>query len=404
MKLKYADRMQQVKGLETREIIKFIGKPGIISFAGGLPAPELFPVEELKQISVKVLEENGASALQYVPTDGYPPLRQKIAERMRNLGVKTSLENILIINGSQQGIDFSGKLFLNPGDVVICEKPSYLGAIGAFRSYQAQFIEIPIDNDGMILNELKRVLAKTPKAKMIYVTPDFQNPTGISWSETRRKEFLDIVNKFNLPVIEDNPYGELRFEGERIPPIKAFDTEGRVVFLGTFSKILCPGLRIGWICADREVIKKYVMLKEVADLQCNTIAQREVALFLEEFDIDANIKRITQVYKQRRDLMIKIMKEHFPPEVKFSTPEGGFFIWLEFPKNINGRELLEKAQEEKVAFVPGECFYPNGGHENSIRLNFSNMTESKIIEGMKRLAKILHKELPKECTSGLKLE
>ncbi|UCG01530.1 MAG: PLP-dependent aminotransferase family protein [Candidatus Heimdallarchaeota archaeon] len=393
MTLKYANRMDQVKGLETREIIKFIGKSDIISFAGGLPAPELFPLEELKEISAKVLEECGSDALQYVPTDGYLPLREMIAERMQKTGVKTSAENILIINGSQQGIDFSGKLFLNPGDVVISEKPCYLGAIGAFRSYQAKFVDIPIDNDGIKVGELEKTLSQTPKAKLIYVTPDFQNPTGISWSVTRRKEFIEVVNKFHLPVIEDNPYGEIRFEGKNIPPIKAFDTEGNVVFLGTFSKILCPGFRIGWICASRELVKKYTMLKEVADLQCNTMAQREVALYLSEYDITININKIRQVYKRRRDLMIQIIKEEFPPEAKYSVPEGGLFLWIEFPKHINGRELLEKTLQEKVAFVPGGCFYPNGGHENSIRLNFSNMPEEKIVVGMKRLAKIIHKEL-----------
>ncbi len=389
MTLKYADRMEQVKGLETREIIKFIGKPDIISFAGGLPAPELFPLEEMKRISVRVLEEDGSAALQYVPTDGYLPLRKKIAERMHKVGVKASAENILIINGSQQGIDFSGKIFLNPGDTVICEKPSYLGAIGAFRAYQAQFIEITIDNDGMKVEELEKVLATTPKAKLVYVTPDFQNPTGISWSKKRRKDFIEVINKYSIPVIEDNPYGELRYEGEEVPPIKSFDTEGRVIFLGTFSKILCPGFRIGWVCADKEVLRKYTLIKEVSDLQCNTMAQREIAFFLNEYNIETHIEKLKQVYKRRRDIMIRIINEEFPSEVKCSIPEGGLFAWIELPEQVNGRELLEKAQKQKVAFVPGGCFYPNGGHENSIRLNFSNMSEEKIFVGMKRLARIL---------------
>ncbi len=395
MELRYADRMKQVKGLETREIMKFIGKPDIISFAGGLPAPELFPIEELKGIAVKVLETDGENALQYVPTDGYPPLREKIVERMQKLGIKSSVENILIINGSQQGIDFSGKIFLNPGDTVICEKPSYLGAIGAFRAYQAQFIEIPTDKNGMKLEELEKTIAITPKAKLIYVTPDFQNPTGITWSAKRRKDFMEVVNEYNLPVIEDNPYGELRYEGENVPPIKSFDTEGRVIFLGTFSKILCPGFRIGWICADEKVLRKYTLIKEVSDLQCNSMAQREVAMFLEEYDIETHIKKIRQVYKRRRDIMIKIIQEEFPPEAKLFIPKGGLFTWIELPEHINGRELLEKAQEQKVAFVPGGCFYPNGGHENSIRLNFSNMPEDKIVVGMKRIARILREELIK---------
>jgi 2-aminoadipate transaminase len=393
MELRYADRMEQVKGLETREIIKFIGKPDIISFAGGLPAPELFPIEELKGIAVKLLEIDGKNALQYVPTDGYLPLREKIAERMQKLGIETSAENILIINGSQQGIDFSGKIFLNPNDTVICEKPSYLGAIGAFRAYQAKFKEIPTDRNGMRIEELERTLATSPKAKLIYVTPDFQNPTGITWSVKRRKDFMEVVNAFNLPVIEDNPYGDLRYEGENVPPIKSFDVEGRVIFLGTFSKILCPGFRIGWICADKEVLRKYTLIKEVSDLQCNTMAQREIAMFLEEYDIEIHIERIKQVYKQRRDIMVKMIQEEFPPEVKLFIPEGGLFTWIELPEHINGRELLEKAQEQKVAFVPGGCFYPNGGHENSIRLNFSNMPVDKIVEGTKRIARILQEEL-----------
>jgi 2-aminoadipate transaminase len=393
MELRYADRMEQVKGLETREIIKFIGKPDIISFAGGLPAPELFPIEELKGITVKLLEIDGENALQYVPTDGYLPLREKIAERMQKLGIKTSEENILIINGSQQGIDFSGKIFLNPNDTVICEKPSYLGAIGAFRAYQAQFKEIPIDKNGMKIEELERTLATSPKAKLIYVTPDFQNPTGITWSAKRRKDFIEVVNSYNLPVIEDNPYGELRYEGKSIPPIKSFDIEDRVIFLGTFSKILCPGFRIGWICADEEVLRKYTLIKEVSDLQCNTMAQREVAMFLEEYDIEIHIEKIKQVYKRRRDVMVKMIQEEFPPEAKLFIPEGGLFTWIELPEYINGRELLEKAQEQKVAFVPGGCFYPNGGHENSIRLNFSNMPVDKIVEGMKRIARILQEEI-----------
>ncbi|MFX1506186.1 MAG: PLP-dependent aminotransferase family protein [Promethearchaeota archaeon] len=393
MELKYADRMKQVKGLETREIIKFIGKPDIISFAGGLPAPELFPLEELKGITRKILEKDGRNALQYVPTDGYLPLREKIAERMKKIGVETSAKNILIINGSQQGIEFSGKLFLNPGDVVICEKPCYLGAIGAFRSYQAQFVDIPIDNNGMQIRKLEKALKINPNAKLIYVTPDFQNPTGVSWSRSRRIEFLEVANDFNLPVIEDNPYGEVRFSGEAIPPIKAFDIEGSVIFLGTFSKILCPGFRIGWICAEKELLNKYTMLKEVADLQCNTMAQREVALYLSEYDIDANIAKIKQVYKRRLNLMVEIINNDFPSEAKCSIPEGGLFTWIELPEHISGRDLLVKAQEQKVAFVPGGCFYPNGGHENSIRLNFSNMSEEKIIEGMKILAKILREEL-----------
>ncbi len=385
--------MKQIKGVETREIMRFMGKHDIISFAGGLPAPELFPIEELKQIAVRVLEEHGPAALQYMVTEGYLPLREKIAQRMGKMGVTVSVDNILIINGAQQGIDFSGKLFLNPNDVVICAKPSYLGAIAAFRTYQAQFVGISIDNNGMKLDELENVLATTSNVKLIYVTPDFQNPTGLTWSAKRREKLIEIANKYNLPIIEDNPYGELRYEGEKINPIKSYDTEGRVIFLGTFSKILCPGFRIAWICADKDIIKKYVLIKEPADIQCNSMTQREVTLFLEEYNIDAHIEKIIKFYRQRRDVMVKMIKEEFPPEAKYSIPEGGLFIWVVLPEQVNARTLLEKAQEQKVAFVPGGSFYPNKDQENSMRLNFSNMPEEKIIEGMKRLAKLLHQEL-----------
>lgn len=385
--------MKQIKGVETREIMRFMGKHDIISFAGGLPAPELFPIEELKQIAVRVLDEHGPAALQYMVTEGYLPLREKIAQRMGKMGVKVSAENILIINGAQQGIDFSGKLFLDPNDVVICSKPSYLGAIAAFRTYQAQFKSIPIDNNGMKLDELENVLAITSNVKLIYVTPDFQNPTGLTWSLERRKKLIEIANRYNLPIIEDNPYGDLRYEGEKIDPIISYDTEGRVIFLGSFSKILCPGLRIAWICAHKDIIRKYVLIKEPSDIQCNSMTQREITLFLEEYGIDAHIEKIKHCYKQRRDVMAKMIKEEFPPEVKYSIPKGGLFIWVELPEHINGRTLLEKAQEQKVAFVPGGSFYPNRDQENSMRLNFSNMPEEKIVEGMKRLAKLLHQEL-----------
>ena len=392
MTLKYADRMGGVKVSELREILKFI-KPGLVSFAGGLPAPELFPVKELMKITIKVLEESGSTALQYTPSEGYIPLREKIVERMKKLGVETSIENILIVNGSQQGLDFSGKIFLNPDDIVICESPSYLGAINAFKTYQCNFIEVPTDNNGMKLEELERILTNTPKAKMIYVIPDFQNPTGKTWSTERRKKLLDVANKFNIPVIEDNPYGELRFEGEKVNPIKSFDTEGRVIFLGTFSKILCPGFRIGWICAEKEVLENYILIKQAADLQCNPLTQRQIALFLEECNLDDHIEHLIAVYKSRRDAMISIIREEFPKGVNSSYPEGGFFIWIELPQYINARDLLKKTQEYNVVFVPGDSFCPNGGHENYFRLNFSNMSEDKIISGMRKIAEILWEEI-----------
>ncbi|WZL73120.1 PLP-dependent aminotransferase family protein [Clostridiaceae bacterium 35-E11] len=395
MNIRYAKRMEGMKASEIRELLKLTTKPEIISFAGGLPAPELFPVEEMKKVAVKVLDEAGQQALQYSTTEGFTPLREKIAARMAKLGIKTEAKDILITSGSQQGLDFTGKIFLNPEDVVVCESPSYLGAINAFKAYDCKFVEVATDDDGMIMEDLEEILKATPRARMIYVIPDFQNPTGKTWSVERRKQLLEIATKYDLPIIEDNPYGELRFEGEIPPSVKAFDKDGRVVFLGTFSKTFAPGLRIGWVCASEQILGKYIMVKQGADLQTSTISQRELNTFLEMYPLDEHIEKIKDVYKRRRNLMLDTMKEHFPAEVKYTYPQGGLFTWVELPEYINARDLMIKALEKKVAFVPGGSFFPNGGHENAFRLNYSNMPEEKIVEGIKRLGEVLKEAIQK---------
>ena len=393
MAIKYSDRMDGMKASEIRELLKLTVRPEVISFAGGLPAPEVFPVEEMKRVSLKVLEESGQQALQYSPTEGFPPLREKIAKRMKQVGVKTTPDNILITNGSQQGLDFSGKIFFNPDDIVIVESPSYLGAINAFKSYQCKFLEIPTDDNGMIMEELEKALETSENVKMIYVIPDFQNPSGRTWTLERRQKLVELANKYDLPVVEDNPYGELRFEGERLPSIKSMDTEGRVIFLGTFSKTFCPGLRIGWVCASDEVLNKYILVKQGADLQSNSMSQRELDAFLEVYDLDEHIEKIKKLYKGRRDLMLETMKEHFPAEVKYTHPEGGLFTWAVLPEHINARELMQKALERNVAFVPGGSFFPNGGNENTMRINYSNMPEERIVEGIKILGEVIKEAL-----------
>ncbi|MCG4583059.1 PLP-dependent aminotransferase family protein, partial [Anaerosalibacter bizertensis] len=370
-------------------------KPEIISFAGGLPAPELFPVEELEKVSSKVLEEQGTTALQYGPTEGYEPLRVEITKRMEKVGVECKPEDILVTSGSQQGLDFSGKIFLNPGDIVLCESPSYLGAINAFKAYEPEFIGVPTDENGMIMEELEDILKNNDRVRFIYVIPDFQNPSGRTWSIERRKRLIELANEYNVAIIEDNPYGELRFEGEYYPAIKHYDTEGRVIFLGTFSKIFCPGLRLGWVCAEEEVLNKFVLAKQGSDLQSSTISQMQVAKFLEEYDIEAHIENLKKVYKKRRDLMINTMKEEFPEEIKFTNPEGGLFTWVVLPEYMNARDLAVKAIEKNVAFVPGGSFFPNGGNENTLRLNYSSMDDEKIVIGIKRLAEAI-KSMMKE--------
>ncbi|TFZ39495.1 PLP-dependent aminotransferase family protein [Soehngenia longivitae] len=393
MALEYANRMNYVKASEIRELLKLTEQPGIISFGGGFPAPELFPVNEMIEISKKVMEKNGAQALQYGPTEGYRPLREAIAKRMKKVQVDAVVEDILVTSGSQQGLDFAAKVFIDPGDYIIIEKPSYLGAINAFRAYEPNFIDIELEDDGMNMEQLEKALKENKKVKFIYVIPDFQNPSGKTWSIEKRKKLVELANKYDIAVVEDNPYGELRYEGELFPAIKHFDTEGRVIFLGTFSKIFCPGLRLGWIDAHPEVLRKFILLKQGADLQSSTISQIEVATFLNEYDIDAHIEKIKVVYKRRRDLMVGIMKEKFPKEVKYTIPEGGLFTWVTLPEHINTRDLAVKALEKQVAFVPGGSFYAYPGHENDMRLNYSAMPDDLIIEGMNRLADVINEAL-----------
>jgi len=393
LSIKYAERMDNLKASEIREILKLTERPEVISFAGGLPAPELFPIEEMKVVSRKVLEEMGQAALQYSATEGYPPLRKAITERMKVFGIESDPDEILITSGSQQGLDFCAKIFIDPGDVVVVESPSYLGAINAFKAYQCNFVEVPTDQDGMLMEDLENVLKNTPNVKYIYVIPDFQNPTGKTWSVERRKAFMALANQYDVPVVEDNPYGELRFEGEIPPSLKSMDPENRVIFLGTFSKTFTPGLRMGWVLAEKSILEKFILVKQGADLQTNSMTQRELAMFLEMYDLDAHIEKIKNVYRKRRDIMLKTMEETFPEGVTWTYPNGGLFTWVEFPEHINTRDLMVEAIKKNVACVPGGSFYPNGGRENAIRVNYSNMPEDRIVEGIKRLAEVIREAL-----------
>ncbi len=393
MEYNYARRMADLKASEIRELLKITEMPDIISFAGGLPAPELFPVEEIIEASRRVLQEEGRSALQYSATEGYGPLRAWIADRVnKTRGTRLDEDSILITNGSQQALDLTGKVFLDEGDTVLCECPTYLAAISAFRAYSCRFKEVPTDDDGMIPEALEQILKSTDRVKIIYVIPDFQNPTGRSWSLERRKQLYALAEKYHVIVTEDDPYGELRFEGSRIPSVKSFDRSGSVFIFGTFSKIFCPGYRVGWVAGDKEAIKKYVLVKQGADLQCNTLAQREIMKWLELYNIDRHIEKIRTVYKRRRDIAISVMEKEFPNGVTFTRPQGGLFTWAELPRHMDARQLLIRSLERKVAFVPGGSFFPNGGHENTMRLNFSNMPEDRLADGLKRLGETI-KEL-----------
>ena len=390
MAVKYAKRMDLFKTSELGDILKLIENPNIISFAGGLPASELFPVDEMKKVVVKVLDECGEQALQYSASQGYLPLRNQIAQRMNEKN-KTNVkaEDILITSGSQQALDFAGNVFLDEGDIVLCESPSYLGALNAFKNYQPQIIEVPTDENGMIPEELDKILSENDRVKFIYVIPDFQNPTVITWSLDRRKEFINIINKYEIPVLEDNPYGELRYEGEYLPALKALDTKGLVIYLGTFSKIFCPGYRMGWTCASKEILSKFIISKENSDLQTSTIGQRDISKYIDEYDLDEHVDKIRDTYRKRRDCMLKAMEEEFPKEVSFTHPKGGLFTWVTLPKEINAQELMKKCIDNNVAYVPGGFFFPSGNRENYFRLNYSSCKEETIKEGIKRLGKVL---------------
>lgn len=396
MKLKFAKRMSYIKASEIREILKVTEQEDVISFAGGLPAPELFPIEEINEINQIVLKEAGTKALQYTTTEGYAPLREWIANRMNErLGTTFDKDNILVTHGSQQGLDLSGKVFLDDGDIVLCESPTYLAAISAFKSYGCSFIEIPTDENGMNMEALEEILSSTENVKLIYVIPTFQNPTGKTWNLERRKKLAELSAKYDVAVVEDNPYGELRFEGESLPSIKSFDTAGNILCTGSFSKIFCPGFRIGWIAGDKDIIRKYVLVKQGTDLQCNTIAQMTIDEYLKRYDIDKHIGKIVEVYKKRRDIAIKCMERYFPDNIKFTHPEGGLFTWIELPEGISAREILSKCLERKIAFVPGGSFFPNGNRENTFRINYSNMPEDRIEKGLKIVGEVI-KEYIKE--------
>ncbi len=390
MSVRFATRMDGIKGSEIRELLKLTQQPEVISFAGGLPAPELFPVEGMQKASQAVMEECPRIAMQYSTTEGFVALREKIVERMKaKNGISVTADDVLITSGSQQGLDFSGRVFLDEDDIVLLESPSYLGAINAFKCCSPKFIEVPTDGDGMIMEELEKIIAANDRVKMIYVIPDFQNPSGRTWTMERRQKFMNIINKYEIPTIEDNPYGELRFDGENMPSLKSLDTKGLVVFLGSFSKILAPGYRIGWVCASPEILAKYVCMKQSADLQPSSVSQLEINKFMEMYSLDEHVAKIKEIYGHRRNVMLDTMKAEFPEGVTFTHPEGGLFTWVVLPEYMNARELAIECIENNVAYVPGGSFFPNGGHENTFRMNYSCMPDEKIIEGVKRLATVI---------------
>lgn len=388
--LDFSNRVKAIKKSDAGEILKLTAQPDIISFAGGLPAEELFPLTAVKEIAAKMLSEEGKKALQYGPSLGYMPLRKQIAARMNEkLHTRVTGENILITNGSQQGLDIMARLFCNKDDVVIVEKPTYLGAISAFNLSEVNYLEVESDAEGMNLTELEKALQSCDRVKMIYVISDFQNPTGMTWSLQRRKDFLKLVSRYQIPVVEDNPYGELRFKGEFLPSLQSLDEDGLVILLGTFSKTFAPGFRIGWISATEEIIEKCDLLKQGIDLASASSAQRIVSYFIDNVDFDKHVDSVRQTYAKRCDAMLAAMDKYFPDRIHFTRPEGGLFCWVTLPEQVNARKVLSECIEQKVAFVPGDAFFVSEGHHHYMRLNYSCADERQIEEGIKRIAHVL---------------
>lgn len=395
---RYAQRTKGIKSSAIRELLKFTQRPEVISFAGGLPAPEVFPAKRFQEACSKVLEQKPHLALQYGATEGYEPLREMVARHIARYGIKAKSENVLITSGSQQALDLIGKLLINPGDRVLVEAPTYLGALQAFNIYGADYVSVPSDEDGLRSDLLEAPLRSGPK--FMYVLPNFQNPGGTTLSEGRRHELVLLADKYGIPIVEDDPYGQLRYEGEHLTPLVVLDREnlrrddgysiGNVLYLSTFSKTLAPGLRLGWIVAPPDVIAKLVQLKQGADLHTSTFVQMVAYEVARDNFLDEHVKLIRRVYCERRDVMLEALTRYFPPEVTWTRPKGGLFLWVTLPEGADAAELFESAVRENVAFVPGDCFYaPNGHGDNGkrqMRLNFSAAPPDQIREGIRRLS------------------
>ena len=333
--------------------------------------------------------------MQYGPSSGYLPLREKLAQRLTGQGIPCMAENILMVSGSQQGLDLAGKVFLEPGDLVVCENPTYLAALTVFRSYECGLLPIETDDDGMVPEDLERKLAANPKARLMYIIPSFQNPTGRTWSLERRRKILEIAQRYELPILEDNPYGELRYEGQTIPTLKSMDTTGVVTYMGSFSKVLSPGIRLGWMLASRELIEKYESAKECADLQASTLTQMVVDTYLAHNDLDENIRRLNELYRGRRDKMLALLAAEFPEGSRWTHPCGGLFLWATLPEGIDTDALLPITVAHKAAYIPGRAFFADGDECRCLRLNFSNASEAQMEQGIAIMGQVFRDALAK---------
>ena len=394
----FSKRATRFRSSEIRELLKITQIPGMISFAGGLPNPLAFPVDIINECIEKIFHKDINSPLQYGTTEGLTQLRGVLAERMKkNNHINCELHDVLITSGAQQALSLVALCFLDPGDTYLTTAPAYLGAIQAFHAFEANCETIPMNDEGIDTDSLRRNLKRLNRTgvnpKFIYTVPTFQNPSGETMSFNHRKELLDIASECDFLIIEDDPYSELIFEGERIPPIKSLDTKGRVIYISTFSKILAPGFRLGWTIASKEILDKLILTKQAMDLCTNGFSQYIAYEYINGGYLDKHVEQIKKLYKRKRDIMLKALKEYFPSNIKWTVPKGGMFIWITLPKSIDTRLMFQKAIIKKVAYVIGEAFYPEGGNYNSMRLNFSYSGDDQIREGIKRLAEVIKEEL-----------
>ncbi|MBC7766134.1 MAG: PLP-dependent aminotransferase family protein [Hyphomonadaceae bacterium] len=386
----FSNKVKNLQGSAIREILKLTQQSDIISFAGGLPAPEMFPEKELAALSQDILLNRGHVALQYGITEGYAPLIETVKKRLATFGIGKDYDQVAIVSGAQQGIDLAAKVFLNEGDGIVCENPSFIGSLNGFRAYNANLIPVTMQADGMDVQALEQILKTTPNVKLIYTIPTFQNPTGITMSLAKRQRLLQLAEQYNVYIIEDNPYGELRFAGEDLPTIKQLDQTGRVIYVGSFSKILAPGLRLGWAMAREEILAKMVVCKQVSDVHSNLFAQMLADEYLKQYDITTHIQGIRALYGERCGLMLACMDEHFPKSVTYTRPEGGLFIWCTLPEGMNSIDVMKACVAKKVAFVPGSTFMVDQDAPcNCFRLNYSSMAEEKIRSGIAIMGEVL---------------